>query len=107
MDILKWLVSFLPRDPSSEAGYGPFRLPPECDWMQEIFEYHDEWYDVGPDSGMRLSDIDWKIFKALTLKAETDPDPIERCHKALQICEYWPIMRKAGHYLYGRNRGEV
>ncbi len=104
MDILKWIASFIPRDPSNEAGMGPFRLPsPECDWMQEIFEYHDLWYDIGPKSGMPLSDIDWRIFKALSIKDEEPIENIERCHRVLQICEYWPIMRKAGHYLYKRN----
>ena len=106
MDILKWLARFIPRDPSNEAGFGPFRLPPECDWMQEIFAFHDMYYDAGPAAGMKLSDIDWRIFKALAIKAETEPDLIERCHKVLQICEYWPIMRKVGHYLYDRSRDD-
>lgn len=104
MDILKWLASFLPRDSSNEAGYGPFRLPDRCDWMQEIFEFHDLYYDEGPKNDMRLSDIDWRIFKALVLKAETEPDLIERCHRAHDICRYWPIMRSFGHTLYGRNK---
>lgn len=102
MDILKWIASFLPRDPSNEAGFGPFRLPERCAWMQPIFEYHDKYYDEGPVAGMKLSDIDWRIFKALTIAAEQTEDLIERCHRAHDICRYWPIMREAGHYLYNR-----
>lgn len=103
MDILKWLASFLPRDPSNDAGYGPFRLPsPECDWMQPVFTYHDMYFDIGPDADMKLSDIDWRIFKALTIAAELPDDPMERCHRAMQITKYWPIMRRADHYLYNR-----
>ena len=104
MDILKWLASFLPRDSSNDAGYGPFRLPDRCAWMQEIFAYHDLYYDQGPAIDMKLSDIDWRVFKALCIKAEEVDDHIERCHRAHDICKYWPVMRQAGHYMYGRNR---
>jgi len=102
MDILKWLASFLPRDPSNDAGFGPFGLPDSALWMNEIFQFHDLYYDKGPENNMRLSDIDWRIFKALTIKAEEPEDYIERCHRAHDICTYWPIMRRAGHYLYNR-----
>lgn len=103
-DLLKWIAKLIPRDPSNEAGLGPFRLPsPRCDWMLPIFEYHDLFYDQGPAVGMRLSDIDWRIFKALTIAAEEPEDFIDRCHRAHDICRYWPIMRSAGHYLYNRS----
>lgn len=103
MDILKWLASFLPRDSSNDAGYGPFRLPsPECDWMQPVFVMHDHYYDVGPDTGMTLSEIDWRVFKSLTIAAEQAETYMERCHRAMQIAKYWPIMRRAGHLLYNR-----
>ena len=104
MDILKWVASFLPRDPSDTGGYGPFRLPARADWMNAVFVYHDHYSDEGPKQNppMRLSDIDWRIFKALTILAESPEDPMERCHRAADICEFWPIMREAGHYLYNR-----
>lgn len=102
MDIIKWLAKLLPRDPNNTAGYGPFRLPDDCDWMQPVFSAHDRYYDVGPDAQMSLSEIDWRIFKALTIAAELPEDTIERCHRAHQICRYWPIMRSVGHYLYNR-----
>lgn len=103
IDLLKWFARLIPRDSSNEAGMGPFRLPDRCYWMQPIFEYHDRYYDIGPEAGMRLSDVDWRIFKALTIAAEEPEDFIERCHRAHDICRYWPIMRSAGHYLYARN----
>lgn len=103
MDLLKELAKLLPIDPCNRAGYGPFRLPEECDWMEPVFAYHDHYYIVGPDAGMRLSEIDWRIFKALAIAAELPEDWMERCHRARQICEYWPIMRSVGHYLYSRN----
>lgn len=107
MDLLKELARLLPEDPNGTAGYGPFRLPKRCDWMQPIFAMHDHYYKVGPKSGMRLSDIDWRIFKALTIAAELPEDPMERCHRAKDICEYWPIMRSVGHYLYARHHNET
>lgn len=104
MDLLKALARLLPEDPNNSAGYGPFRLPsPECDWMQSIFSMHDRYYEIGPDAGMRLSNIDWRIFRALCIAAELPDDPLERCKRARQICRYWPIMRIAGRYLYGRH----
>lgn len=102
-DPLKWLARLIPRDPSNAAGMGPFRLPEDAAWMQPIFNYHDHYYDVGPSSGMSLSEIDWRIFKALTIAAEQAEETMERCHRARQICRYWPIMRSAGHYLYKRH----
>lgn len=103
MDLLKWLARLIPRDPDNSGGFGPFRLPERAQWMNEVFKYHDHYYDVGPAAGMKLSDIDWRIFKALTILAEEEPDMIKRCHKVRDICKYWPIMRSAGHYLYDRN----
>jgi hypothetical protein len=105
MDVLKWLARFIPRDPQTGGGFGPFRLPERARWMNVIFEYHDLWYDIGPDSDMRLSEIDWKVFKALAILAESEPDLIKRCQKVHDICKYWSIMRSAGHYLYNRHKG--
>ena len=102
-DLVKWIAKLIPRDPSNEAGMGPFRLPESARWMDSVFVMHDHYYDVGPENNMRLSDIDWRIFKALTILAEQPEDTIERCHRAYDICRYWPIMRSFGHTLYGRN----
>lgn len=104
MDVIKYLAKLLPLDESDTAGYGPFRLPKSARWMEPVFEYHDYYYRIGPDAGMRLSDIDWRIFKALTIAAEQAEDPIERCKRATQICRYWRIMRVVGRYLYGRHK---
>ncbi len=107
MDLLKWLARQIPMDQDDSAGFGPFRLPESAHWMESVFKYHDYYYRIGPQADMRLSDIDWRIFKALTIAAELPEDPMERCKRARQICRYWPIMRSVGHYLYGRFREDV
>ncbi len=104
MDLLKWLAKLLPRDESNTGGFGVFRLPEDAEWMNGAFKYHDYYYDIGPDQDMRLSDIDWRTFKALVILAEQAEDPMDRCNRARQICKYWPIMRSAGHYLYARHK---
>ena len=101
--MLKWLARLIPRDPSTKAGLGPFTLPESAKWMETVFEYHDHYYEIGPSHGMRLADIDWRIFKALVQAAEIPEDPMERCHRANDVCLYWSIMRKAGHLLYARH----
>jgi len=101
-DMLKWLASFIPEDTENKAGFGPFELPDEAGWMRPIFWYHDHYYVIGPEINMQLSEIDWRIFKALVIGAEQTEDWMERCHRAKHICKYWPIMRSAGHYLYNR-----
>jgi hypothetical protein len=103
VDVLKWLARFIPRDPNNTGGFGPFRLPKRALWMNQVFKYHDYYYDIGPKSKMRLSEIDWRIFKALTITAEQPEDWMERCHRAKDICKYWPLMRSFGHYLYNRH----
>lgn len=103
MDLLKWLFSWIPEDPETKAGIGPLKLPESAAWMETVFKYHDYYYVIGPAQSMRLSDIDWRIFKALTVAAEEVEDPMERCHRASDICLYWPLMRKFGHYLYARH----
>lgn len=103
MDLLKWLATFIPEDPETKGGLGPFTISEDAAWMEPVFAYHDHYYVIGPSIGMRLSDIDWRIFKALTIAAEQADDPMEKCHRASHICLYWPIMRKAGHYLYNRH----
>lgn len=102
MDILKWLASFLPRDPSNRAGFGPFGLPSRCEWMQRAANLHDWDYDKGPKEGERLSTIDSDLFNRWVIEAMSCPDPMDRCHRIANICEFWPIARKAGHYLYDR-----
>lgn len=104
IDPLKWLARLLPIDPRNDAGFGPFRLPKRCEWMQAVFRYHDHYYIEGPKVGMRLSEIDWRIFKALTIAADEPEDWMHKCHRARDICRYWPIMRSAGHYLYNRHK---
>lgn len=74
--------------------------------MNQVFVMHDHYYDVGPAAGMPRAEIDWRIFKALTILAEQEPDLIQRCHKVHDICRYWPIMRGAGFYLYNRLANE-
>lgn len=108
MDLLKELARLLPIDPSGTAGYGPFRLPERCAWMESVFAYHDHYYVVGPESGMRLSEIDARVFKALSIKAtQSDLDWIEQCHRIHDICDYWPVMRSVGHYLFNRHGVET
>jgi hypothetical protein len=107
MDVLKWLARWIPRDPVPKAGLGPFVLPKSCAWMSELLaEHHDRFYDIGPeqDPPMRLSDVDSRVFNALVMLANTEPDPILRCHRFRQICEVWPVMHSAGHYLYARDQ---
>lgn len=104
IDILKELAKLLPEDSQEGGGYGIFRLPESARWMESVFKYHDHYYEIGVENNMALSDIDWRIFKALTIKAETEPDLIKRCSMVHDICRYWPIMRSVGHYLYGRHR---
>ncbi len=106
MDVLKWLAHFLPVDPDPTGGFWIFRLPERCKWMGSVFEAHDRYYIEGPllDPPMRLADIDWRVFKALTMAAESEPDLIKRCHRAKDICKYWRIMRACGHALYNRHR---
>lgn len=103
MELLKWFATFIPVDPDTKGGLGPFTIPDRCHWMESVFAYHDHWYVIGPRIDMRLSEIDWRIFKALTIAAEEAEDWMERCHRAGDICTYWPIMRSAGHYLYARH----
>lgn len=103
MDLLKMLAKLVPEDVESKGGWGPFELPERCDWMEPVFRMHDYYYEIGPGAGMRLSEIDWRIFKALGIAAELPEDWMERCHRASDICTYWPIMRAAGHYLYARH----
>lgn len=102
-DPLKWLARLIPRDPNNTGGFGPFRLPERAQWMNAVFKYHDHYYDVGPESGMKRGDIDWRVFKALVILAEQAEDEVQRCHRAHDICKYWPIMRSAGYYLYNRH----
>lgn len=97
------LASLIPRDPDNSGGFGPFRLPESAQWMNAVFEHHDRYYDIGPEAGMTLSEIDWRIFKALTILAEQPEKYMDRCHRASDICRYWPIMRAFGHYLYDRH----
>jgi len=103
----RWLVRQIPEDPSDEPGFWFLRLPKRCDWMRSVFRYHDYFYRIGPKYDMRLSDIDWRTFKALVIAAEVPEDPMERCHRANDICRYWRLARIGGHSLFNRHRDEI
>lgn len=102
MDILKKLLNYiLPEDPDDSAGYGPFRLPsPECDWMARAATLHDWEFTNAEKSGKRLSEVDWELFYRWVLEAKSEQDPAKRCHRAREICRYWPLARIAGRYLW-------
>jgi len=100
MNPLKWLLSKLPQDPSTKAGWGPFRLPADCEWMQRAAELHDYDYARSATSGQRLSDADAALFWRWAFEAHHEDDPIKRCRKFTQICRYWPIARNFGRYLW-------
>lgn len=112
MDVLKWLAKWIPEDKTKRSGWGPFNLetldPEAAAWMGPILrQYHDPWFKQGPelDPPMRLSDIDVRIWKALTIAATLpELDPIVQCHRLKDIAFYWPKMHSAGHYLYGRDK---
>jgi hypothetical protein len=100
MNPLKWILSFLPEDPSTQAGWGPFRLPEECDWMQKDAEVHDYDYSRSGTSGQKLSEADGNLFQRWAMRAMQEEDPIKRCRKFTHICKYWPIARNFGRYLW-------
>jgi len=109
MNPLKWFVNLWKPETDNSAGVGPFRLGPEYDWMQIVWNIHD--YDYGesdprvtpetPVPETRRSESDWGAFHRLYLIASKEPDPIRRCQMAMQICKIWPIARRGGLYFWG------
>ena len=71
--------------------------------MQRAANLHDWDYDTGPKEGKRLSQVDAELFKRWSLEALSCEDPMDACHRIMDVCRYWPIARRAGHLLYGRN----
>jgi hypothetical protein len=100
MNPLKWLLNLLPQDPSDEAGWGPFRLPADADWMQRAARLHDIEFRESVTSGRRLSEVDSDLFWRWALLARNAEDPMEQCRRMKQICKYWPIARKVGRYFF-------
>lgn len=105
IDILKELAWLIPEDTEDKAGWGPFTISDEASWMEPIFaQYHDLYYKIGPELGMRLSEIDVRVAKGLFIEAtKPELDWMVQAHRIKHICEYWPIMRSAGHYMYARH----
>ena len=70
MDILKKILNkILPEDPDDSAGYGPFRLPDSCQWMQRAAMLHDYSFKDAATSGEKLSAVDAQLFYRWTLEA--------------------------------------
>ncbi len=100
MNPLKWFLSLLPPESDNSAGWGPFRLPTDAEWMQRAATLHDYDFENSKKSGRKLSEADSDLFYRWTLEAHAEPDPIKRCHKFAQICRYWPLARGFGRYLW-------
>lgn len=100
MNPLKWLLNLLPVDKDDSAGWGPFRLPDDAEWMQRAARLHDQAFRESGESGQRLSEADSDLFWRWTLLAHNAEDPIERCRRMQQICKYWPLARGFGRYLW-------
>lgn len=104
MNPLKWLLNKLPSssevDPANAAGWGPFRLPARCKWMQRAAALHDWEFDNAEKEGKQLSQVDWDLFRRWSLEANAELDPIKRCRMAKDICTYWPYARGFGRYLW-------
>ena len=101
---LHWLLNLTKPESDNSAGWGPFRLPEDAQWMQLAANAHDFDYarsDVAPDE-KRRSEADFDLFWRWALFAHGQEDPIQRCKMAKQICEYWPLARTAGVYLWGK-----
>lgn len=98
-DPLKWLASFIPKDPSNEAGIGPFKLPSGHPFHRGAY-IHDYRYDNPTEQ--RLSEADWELFNSWFYITRAETDPIKRCRLAKDLCMYWPLARITGRYLYNR-----
>lgn len=100
MNPLRWLINLFPPEKDNSAGWGPFRLPADAEWMERAAKLHDFDFVESATSGQRLSQADSELFWRWALEADAEEDPIKRCKKFGQICEYWPIARKAGRYFW-------
>lgn len=105
IELFKEIASLIPEDEENKAGFGPFTLPKEAAWMEQVFaQYHDPYYKVGPGIGMELHEVDVRVAKGLFIVAtKADLSWKEQATRIEHICLYWSIMRSAGHYLYARN----
>jgi hypothetical protein len=99
MNPLKWLINLFPAEKDDSAGWGPFRLPDDCDWLQRAATKHDQDFEEAATDKERLSTVDARLFENWVRAAQAF-DPIERCKRYGQICKYWPIARMSGRYFW-------
>jgi hypothetical protein len=100
MNPLKWFLNLFPAEANDSAGWGPFRLPDDAQWMQRAAKLHDWAYTNSSDGTQKRSEADWDLFWRWALEAKSEQDPIKRCKRAQQICDYWKIARRGGLYLW-------
>lgn len=93
------LSKILPKDPSNDCGFGPFKLPHDHPFTRAC-ELHDFEFVESATSGRRLSEVDWDLFYRWVLIAGAEADPIKRCRLASEICTYWPLARRGGRLLW-------
>lgn len=99
---LKSILNALPQDPDDSAGWGPFKLPPEHPFHRAA-RLHDIAFRNSATGTDRLSEQDWLLFWRFVMLARAEPDPIQRCHLAMDACRYWPLARHFGRYLWDEN----
>lgn len=107
---LHWLLNRKKPEVDNTSGYGPFRLGEDYDWLERASILHDYDYARSDDDPnetsqgtktKRRSEADWEWFWRCVLIASKDPDPMQRCKKALQICRCFYAVRYGGQYLWG------
>lgn len=99
-----WLLGRGEPEADNSAGWGPFRLPKECAWMQRAARQHDARYRESATQTMRRSEADAELFRNWCRAADAAFDSIERCKRYLQICKYFPYVRDFGGFFWDEER---
>lgn len=100
---IHWLLNMRKAEADNTSGWGPFRLPADAQWMDRASVLHDYDYARSDDfpNEKRESQSDWEWFWRCVLIASKEEDSLKRVRMAMQICKYFPILKHAGHYLWG------
>lgn len=72
--------------------------------MQRGASQHDNRYRYSAIGSMRRSEADAELIRNWCRAAEAAFDPIEKCRRYEQICNYWPYVRTFGGFFWDEER---
>jgi hypothetical protein len=104
---MSWLSRMFERfdpQPENHFGVGFLKPLPEDHPFQQAAVLHDWAYTAKGKEGMSRDEADADLFWRMALLAHNQQNPEKRCELMLDICRFWPMVKRFGWIFFEGGR---